>query len=85
MALHIILFVLRLIGSISVLTAKLSVIYFVHRWKRVKAARAFRKELVLKGVSKEGARILSKNYKSTVSLRKIIKIASSLSRTAKLE
>jgi len=73
-------FVLRMIGSATVLVFKLTGVYLVETWRRRAAVRRFRLELTERGVPGEAAQVLSKQYSSTLSLREMIKLARSMSK-----
>ena len=73
-------FVLRMIGSATVLMFKLTGVYLVEMWRKRAAVRRFRLELRERGVPVEAAQVLSKQYSSMLSLREMIKLARSVSK-----
>ena len=75
---RIILFFLSLGGHLTLMLLKLSGVYLVERLKGRSGARAFQKELISRGVPKEAAHALAKQYTSTMSLREMIGLVTSI-------
>lgn len=79
MNLSLLFFIFKIFWNFTVMVFKFSWILLKAKWRRWRAVKAFRRQLIKSGVPKSEALKISKNFAS-INFREIIRLISSLSK-----